>query len=239
MRTDNLIRFIILAMGAACLFAGSADAALEDFEDLDCGLVVAGRTPDGGVAPTDLFEDFVLTVDNAGAGPQSLVVSDPAALYSLRYGPGMPVATDDGVPYRGDEWKPWNLPVGQYLVVADNLVDASPADGLVDAPTGSPDGGMIRFQFRFPVEVTHVVLAGAAGSPVEFKVRIDGVVVVPEVISDPGDPSRQVIDLASFQNVTSLELHLAGSGGVAEIGYVSMAVGNETAAWGTIKSTYR
>lgn len=239
MRNDMVIRLFILAMGAACLFATTADAALQDFENLDSGLVVAGRTPDGGIAPTSLFADFVLTVTNRGDGPQSLVVSDPAELFATRYEPGMPTATVDGVPIRGDALKPWDIPSEHLLVVADNLVDASPVDGLVDMPTGSPDGGSIVFQFRYPVEVTHVVLVGAAGDPVEFKVRIDGSFVVPMVTTDPGDPSRQVVDLAAFQNVTRLELHLAGSGGVSEIGYVSMAVGNDTAAWGTVKATYK
>ena len=239
MRNDTVIRFFILAMGAACLFASTADAAREDFENLESGLVVAGRTPDGGVAPTDLFDDFVLTVSTRGVGPQSLVISDPVAASTRLHESGPTLAVDGGLPFDGDDVKPWDLPHDHLLVVAENLVDASPQDGLVDTPLGADDGGAISFLFRFPVEVTHVVLVGAAGDPVEFKVRIDGEFVRPPVTTDPGDPARQVVYLNAFQNVTHLELHLAGSGGVAEIGYVSMAVGNETAAWGTVKATYR
>ncbi|MDO8559606.1 MAG: SdrD B-like domain-containing protein [bacterium] len=64
-----------------------------------------------------------------------------------------------------------NIPLHNLLIIPDNVVDTTPADGLVDDPNDEPAGGSLRFTFSQPMafsSVKYIDLDNSTGAVVGY-----------------------------------------------------------------------
>lgn len=209
----------LMLLGLAALTTGSAGAVVVDFSGLPAGLVVAGERPDGTLQPGNLFPDFELTVENTGGGPDTLIIFDGSA----------PDGGSDGD----------GSPLGNLIIVAEDLVDVSPLDGLVDDPDDEAGGGMITFAFHAPVDLAHIVLVDVDHSRLSLKGLLQGQRVQARPVPRRSNNSVTRLDLSNFAGLDALVIDMGGSGGIAEIGYGASVVGNGAMTWSGVKSLFR
>lgn len=222
MKTENILLLIIMLLGAVCLLAGRGNAAVVDFGDRPVGMVVAGIAADGSTVSDMMYPDFTLQVDNGGDGPDSLVVCD-AGRFTANH--GLIGDGHGGGPY--------------VMVVADDVNDAHPADGLVDTPSYATAGGVVDFRFRTPVNLSYVLLKQFDGRPFAYRIQVDG-------HEPPDDPATgewtgpgTFVGLGGDELSTRLTVLLSGGGGIWRLGYVQGPIPVRSTAWGAVKTRYR
>jgi hypothetical protein len=236
--------FGLIACAALVLSAGDAFAFLQDFEGPAAGTVIAGQQPGGGSAPGTFFAGLTLGVTNTGGGPHTLIIFDSAAptggdpdlgTPNVDFGgPGIGSGGSSGEPGENAE------ALGNLLIVAENIQDTAPADGIVDNPDDEAGGGVIRFHFASPVLAGRIVLVDADEGE-ETLVRLyNGVDLVGEAEALPlGDNSVQEITSPEPVLCTDAEIITDGSIGVAEIEYSMPPTSTEQKSWGAVKSIFR
>lgn len=106
-------------------------------------------------------------------------------------------------------------PLGTLLVIAEDLIDVAPADGIVDVPDDSAFGGVLAFDFTGPTDVSsfQIVDIDNPGSEVRY---FDGTTLITTIpIPNMGDNSVQTV--AGAAGVTRMEIDIVGSAGVANL----------------------
>ncbi|RPJ40629.1 MAG: hypothetical protein EHM19_13390 [Candidatus Latescibacterota bacterium] len=235
---------MIFTCAMTLLFAGTGGAVLLDFEGPAAGTVIAGERPGGGSEPGNYFTGVTLSVVNNGGGPSSLIVFDSAdptggdpdlGTPNIEFGgPGIGAGGGVGDPGENSE------PLGNLLIIAEDIVDVAPADGIVDDPDDEAGGGQIRIEFATEVYAERVVIVDLE-SPETATIRLyRGVDLVTEAAVVPlGDNSVQ--DLVADEPIlcTAAEIVTTGSIGVAEIEYRTVTTATEQRSWGEVKSLFR
>ncbi len=215
----------------------------QSFNDYPAGTVAAGSRPGGDEAPGTLFPDFTLSVLNGGSGPHSLILFDSAhpsgededlgTPNETSGGPGVGVAGESGQPGENGE------AFGNLLVIAEDLVDANPADGRVDDPDDEAGGGSIRFTFDEPAAVDGLMLIDIdENSRAGFTLYHGETLVGTSQAGALGDNSAELIQLAEYGAITRLDVDLADSGGIAYIDYHYPTTASALKTWGSIKKLF-
>ncbi len=224
MKHANVISLIMVILGALCLFAGEAEAIIVDLDGFAVGAVVAGESPDGTQTAANLFEDFTLVVDNYGNGPNSLVVCE-----SVEFIGHGDKSADKGPGNGGDH----------IMMIAGNVLDRRPPDGLVDDPVHQPEGGSVDVLFSAPVNMAYVLLDVTEAEGLTYKLIVDGVPTVSVSDGAQWENGGIFIDLDGYLSVQTIRLELGGGVGIARIAYFPESVAAEAASWGAVKTMYR
>ena len=218
MKTANATMVIMVLLGVVCLCTGTADAIVVDLDQIEVGTIVAGELPDGTILGRNHFEDFSITVDNHGAGPNSLVICEATEFLEHDKGPG------------GSE---------HIMMVAGNVIDRRPEDGLVDDPAFEPDGGVVDLHFHTPVNLAYVLLDRVEAHDNHSKLFVDGVEAFSVSNGEQWENTGIFIDLDGYLSVNSIRLELYGGIGIARIAYFPESVDAETFTWGAVKELYK
>lgn len=224
------------------LVPGLALATVQDFSSVPAGTIVAGDLPGGGTDPGLHFPDFSLSVVNTGGGPNSLVVFDTAnptgndpdlgSPNNTCGGPGVGTGGQVGMP--GENC----VPQGNILVVAEDIVDTSPADGLVDDPDDEAGGGIVTLTFDEPVVIFSIVIMDIDNESLSFNLTENGFLRGNVNASDLGNNSVQDLDLSPYGPVTHLVLDFSSSGALSSLEYFPASVATEDKSFGEVKSDF-
>jgi len=216
----------------------------EDFSGYPAGTVVAGDEPGGGVASGTLFSGFTLSVTNNGGGPHSLVIFDSAAPTGDDPDLGSPNETfgGPGIGQGGQAGQPGvnEDALGNLLVIAEDIEDVDPEDGLVDDPDDEAGGGLVHFDFDEPVLIDAILLVdiderSRAGITLFRGSEVAGTTAAGQL----GDNSCEAISLAGFGVATRLEIDLIGSGGIGWIRFGTPPTAADQLSWGRIKALFQ
>jgi len=221
-----------------------AEVICIDFEEFVPGQVVVGELPGGGTIDAGLFSHVVFSI--ASEGPHnSLVIFDSSHPTGGDFdlgtphqdfgGPGVGLGGAAGTPGENAQ------PLGNVLIIAEDLHDFSPEDGLVDDPDDEARGGLITADFPVPVTVDYIKILDmddrARGSSIKL---YDEVSLLADIdIPLLGDNSVQTIDLHGYHDLTRMEIFFRGSGAIAELQFHTTPTAVEITTWGKIKSRYR
>ncbi len=190
---------------AGCVYTAQAPSVI-DFESLDVGEVVMR------------IASVTISADGNRSSPDVAIVFDSAnperdidlgTPNESLGGPG--VGRGEGAGTGND------VALGNLLIIAENDRDRD-GDGRIDAPDDNASGGTITFEFDEPVSLDSFLLLDIEelGGHVElwhFDVLVDN----PDVPM-LGDNSLQSMSFA-HPIVTSVVVHLAGSGALDELSY--------------------
>ncbi|MFH1680974.1 MAG: hypothetical protein ABIH26_10060 [Candidatus Eisenbacteria bacterium] len=239
LRTSMIVAFASLA-----LVAGSALGVLQSFEGPPAGTVVAGQQPGGGTASGTLFSGITLTVVNNGGGPNSLIIFDSSAPTGEDPDLGTPNSDfgGPGIGAGGRAGQPGenNTAYGNLLIIAEDIVDVSPPDGLVDDPDDETGGGVVTIDFQTQVLVERVVLIDVEEWKTTTLRLFDGVNLVGETLALAlGDNSVQELAPAEPVGCTRAEVATVGSIGIGEIEYREITTSTERRSWGDVKKSFR
>jgi len=218
MKTVNATMVIMVLLGVVCLCAGSADAIVVDLDQIEVGTIVAGELPDGTFLSQNHFEDFSITVDNHGAGPNSLVISEAGVFLEQTMGPG----SNDHI-----------------MMVAGNVIDQRPEDGLVDDPVYEDEGGVVDVYFHTSVNLAYMLLARVGAHNHNFRLFVDGIEAFSVSEGEQWESTGIFIDLDGYLGVNSIRFELDGGIGIARFAYFPESVGAETSTWGAVKVLYK
>ena len=241
----RLRRFSSLLISSLCL-AFAVPFAAADIIDFPgaAGTVVAGQLPGGGTAPGTLYPKVTISVTNTGGGPHSAILFDsnnPTGedpdLGSPNQacpggGPGVGVGGEPGQP--GENC----VPLNNLLIIAEDIVDISPNDGIVDDPDDEAGGGTLIFDFDDVVVVHDVVILDIDNESAQFILENDGTLKGNINASDLGDNSVQTLDLSGFGEITCLELTFSSSGAISSIEFYEAVVPTEETSWGRLKRLF-
>jgi hypothetical protein len=204
---EGVRRLDFKAGGSAGLAAISACPTCVDFDHTTWGLpldLAVGETVD-----TQFLATLGLTIsaDNAYPGhPDKAIVFDTAN----------PTGNDDDLltpgPGIGN-----TVARGKVLIIPGDDVDGN-LDGLVDVPDDEAFGGSFMFAWEYDVEIKHVTLLDVDGLEVGFVRCFDVADNVLETLplAILGNNSSQTIEM-NAGGVRRLEVHLGGSGALAEL----------------------
>jgi len=107
--------------------------------------------------------------------------------------------------------------LGHCIIIAENIVDTTPADGLIDDPDDDSGGGTITFTFDIPINIEGLVLLDIEESGCSVVTYDDGNnELTNTVASSYGDNSYEFFDIDDT-GVSKLEIILTGSGGFPAI----------------------
>lgn len=206
--TRLFFRFLTLVFISVVGFGGSAaHAIVSDCETVDFSGYPAGTKINNQFSASD---GFTVSTVNTGGGPNQAIIFDSAHPTG-----GDPDLATPGYGYGN------NTPLGNILIVAEDVVDNNPADGLVDDPDDEAGGGRIYFHFDEPTDVSEVTIIDMEG-PQTGTIR--GYIGSSQVFNIPipelGDNSVQTIDISSLAvGLTKLKVHFASSGAVDNLVY--------------------
>jgi hypothetical protein len=188
---------LLLAVAAASTFssreARAGDACptdfVIDFAWLPAGTILGDQYADVGVQ--------ISAVAN-GAHPDALIVFDSDA--PPTHDPDLAVG------------------IGNIAILAKNLTDESPADGLVDDPDENDFGGRAIFEFDQPVSIGSFLFVDKDHATTDFAITYDALNNVIKQVAIPmaGDGSVQTITVDA-QGVRRLELVYRDSAGFTGI----------------------
>ena len=217
---------------------------VQDFSGPPAGTVIAGQEPGGGFAPGTEFPDFTLSVINNGGGPHSLLIFDSQDPSSCDLDLGTPHGDfgGPGVGAGGAMGQPGenSVPLGNLLIIAENIIDVSPPDGIVDEPDDEAGGGVVHFAFAEPQVIealTLVDIDGNESATIELY-SVDTLVGTAQAAC-LGDNSVETLDLAAFGPITDLDVILGASGGIAEITYTTPPTPTQESSWSKVKALFR
>ncbi|MCB0346329.1 MAG: carboxypeptidase regulatory-like domain-containing protein [Bdellovibrionales bacterium] len=198
----TLVFFSVIGFGSS-----AAHAIVNDCETIDFSGHPAGTKINNQYSASD---GITVTTVNTGGGPNQAIIFDSAN----PTGGDWDLATP-GYGYGN------NTALGNILIVAEDVVDNNPADGLVDDPDDEAGGGRIYFNFNEPTDVSEVTVIDMEG-PETGTIR--GYIGSTQVFSIPipalGDNSVQTINISSLAiGLTKLKVHFSSSGGVDNLVY--------------------
>lgn len=221
-----------------------AELVTIDFEGFPPGQVVVGEMPDGSVASPALFPYVIFSVESYGSH-NSLVIFDSSNPTGGDYdlgspnkdfgGPGLGEGGNIGMPGQNDSG------LGHVLIIAEQLTDLSPTDGLVDSPDDDSHGGLITARFPFGVTVEQIKLLDmdlqSRGSWI--KLYADDNLLLKHAIEDLGNNSVQEVQFDSYDSVTRMEVFFRGPGAIDDLRFSLTATAIDVTTWGRIKRQYR
>ncbi len=138
---------LAIAGTAACLWLTAVGGAtVIDFEGFDNGLEIGGGMHGGAFQPYPGF--FTLTANSLGSPVQgaSIFDSDP-------FGPNAGGSDPDLL-----------VDLGNILILQNDAFSTQTVPGIYDTPNDEEDGGKIRFDFLFPVELLSLDLIDINGN---------------------------------------------------------------------------
>lgn len=237
---------LVTATAVLLVLTVPAMGGLIDFNSVPAGTVVAGAAPGGGFVPGNtFFPEFTLTATNNGGGPNSLLIFDSTAPTGGDWDLGSPnTLCSGGGPGTGAGGQP-GMPgencsdLGNLMIVAANVNDTSPANGLVDQPNDEPNGGIMDFDFTTPVHILSAAFLDLddgeyANITFYYQNNLAGTKYVPGI----GDNSYQEIDLSLYEVIDRMEIEFASSGALASLNY-SRTTATESTSWGNVKKQFR
>lgn len=231
----KLERLSVLGV-AVCILAMAIPAAAttQSFAGFPAGTIVASP------GPSAVFPLFTLTVIN-NAGPQAMLIFDSAnptggdtdiGTPNMDFaGPGTGAGGGSGQPGENA------VALGNLLIIAENVIDVAPADGIVDVPDCDADGGTFRFDFDVEVMVTGVTILDIDDETGQIDCYLNNVLVGSTAMLDLGDNSKQIVDVSSHGMLDRIDVIISSSGAVAEIEFEAI-VPTEENTWGAIKAQY-
>lgn len=111
-----------------------------------------------------------------------------------------------------------NAPLGKILIIAENAVDTSPADGRIDVPDDEEAGGWIRFDHSFLATEVSLTLVDIEEHGGIIRFFLNNVPVATQPIPALGDNSVQTINKLLPQTpFNAIRVDLAGSGAIGAI----------------------
>ncbi len=228
------------------LLSSPVSGGLIDFNSVPAGTVIAGDAPGGGFVPGNTyFSEFTLTATNNGSGPNSLLIFDSAAPTGGDWDLGSPNALcgggGPGVGSGGQPGAPGENCSGQghLLIIAANVTDALPTDGLVDQPNDEGGGGLMNFDFTTPVMIQSAAFLDLDdGEYVNISFYYQNNLAGTKYVPGIGDNSYQDIDLSLYEIIDRMEIEFASSGSLASLAY-SRTTATESTSWGDVKKKFR
>lgn len=184
----------------------AATAVVIDFETLVAGHILQSSDWPAGT---------ILTVDNAVPGhPDKAIIFDSDCTI------GTCTGGDDDLRTPGTG--PGNtVPQGKIMIIAEDVVDVSPADGIVDDPDDENGGGVIRLTFTVPykfLEIRAIIDFQPGEEPSLVEVDpADGGPTQTFTIPTLGDNSASTIGFLSAVSASEIRFIFGGSGGLDEI----------------------
>ena len=111
-----------------------------------------------------------------------------------------------------------DTPLGFVVIVAEDDVDTSPADGFVDDPDDEAAGGEIRFEFDQSVTILGARVLDVDGMELDFLRYFDefDMEIASILIPDKPDGNVQIID-TNISGVRKVVLDLGGSGAITRL----------------------
>jgi hypothetical protein len=234
---------VLLALPSAV--PAEAEVIYVDFEEFAAGQVVAGETPGGGTAPLDLFPFVHFSVANLGGGPHSLVIFDSSQPTGGDWDLGTPHQDfgGPGIGLGGAGGQPGEnaAPLGNLLIIAENINDGAPPEGIIDYPDDEAGGGIITATFDAAVTVEYITLVdmddSARGSLIRLYSHEALLFIYP--IQDLGDNSVQTVSFEGYKDVTRMEFFFKGSGAIDNLIFHVKPTAVEEKTWGQVKSQFR
>ena len=201
-----------------------------DFEGLPAGTVLNQVMSAGGQGPilvegiSPAFPGFnsCLIFDSSNPTGGDFDLGTPNQDFG---GPGIGVGGELGSPFEN------NLPLGNLVIVAENLVDGD-GDGLIDVPDdGDQIGSLIMFDFGTnvgPVTIRSITLIDVEADELPATVDLyDGAAGLIDsfVLPQVADNGVAVIPLGLVEDVSALVVTLNGSGGIDNIVFTAPCSG--------------
>jgi len=187
------------------------------FDDLPPGTIV-----------TDQLESIGLTIsaeNNKHSHPDAAIIFNSADPTGEDFDLGTPNETfgGPGIGEGGEAGEPGEnaIPLGNLLIIAEDIIDVDPHDGLVDDPDDEAKGGHIQFNFEFISTVQSITLVDIdsnenGGSVMVMTTSSGDTITIP--IEALGDNSVQTIAV-DLDDVTDFKVELVSSGAIATIDY--------------------
>ncbi len=216
---------------------------VETFDGVPAGTIVAGEDLGGEAASGDIFPMMTLSVINNGGGPHCLIIFDSSNPTGCDFDLGTPNQSFGG-PGIGRGGAPGSrgenrTAYGHLLIVAEDIIDAQPADGLVDDPDDEAGGGVVQIDFVGPMIVHGIVLVDIDRCEwATIDCYLEDAHVGVAAAEALGNNSVQGIDLSSYGPLTRISVTLSSSGAIAEINFTEPVPVDEN-TWGMIKQIYR
>lgn len=233
----------IIAAAVLILAVPPGFATILDFEGPAPGTVIAGNMPGGGAAPGTYFPGLTVEVANGGSGPGSAIIFDSSSPTGWDHDLGTPNQACGG-PGQGDGGQAGTPgenceALGNILIVAENIVDVSPADGLVDDPDDEASGGTISFIFDSAIIPESIVILDIDAENASVSLYYENSNIVTINALDLGNNSAQTIDLYQYGSVDRIEVYFSSSGAVAELVFEMHKTSTEASSWGGVKKLFR
>ncbi len=220
----------VLMLGIACILSNPVSAAEIDFEGLP-----AGTIPDELSSGSGVSGDVTGSIQVNGYSPAFGLATNTAVVFDSANPTGED--TDLLTPGYGPDN---NSPLGKLLIIGEDLIDVSPADGLVDDPDDADLLGMfvdfdfstIRKNNRGTVTVNSITMIdieteqGEDGTFLE----LSGPDLPVNLITIPptGDNGVVVVGPIGLSGVDLMRVNLNGSGAIGSIIYNE---GDEGVCW--------
>ncbi len=238
-------RIAIFTTTLLFILALPAAAGLVDFNSIAPGTVVTGDAPGGGIVPGDTyFADFTLTGTNNGTGPNSLLIFDSAAPTGGDWDLGAPnnLCGGPGIGSGGQPAMPGEncAPLGHLLIVASNVTDTSPADGLVDQPNDEAGGGVMRFDFTGPVQIMSAAFLDIDNDEhVNITFYFQNNLAGTKYVGGLGNNSYQEVDLTLYEIIDRMDVEFSSSGALVSVDFSNRPTATERTSWGDVKRDFR
>jgi hypothetical protein len=222
------------------LLAGTAGAASLDFsaalQAKPAGSPVGTLTLPNGAT-------MHVTAHNAGGGPDLAIIFDSAHPTGGDFDLGTP-NEDFGGPGKGSgggDGKPGEnaTALGHVIIIAENDVDAN-HDGLVDVPDDESGGGIVWLSFSHAgrVALTFVDVDEDESGP-RLVLFHSGTKVGEAHGHSVGQNGAERVDLSSYGDIDTVEIHMDGSNSIGAITVDVPVVGVEPGTWSKVKSLFR
>lgn len=187
------------------------------FDDLPPGTIV-----------TDQLASIGLTIsaeNNKHSHPDAAIIFNSANPTGEDFDLGTPNEEfgGPGIGEGGQAGEPGEnaIPLGNLLIIAEDIIDVDPHDGLVDDPDDEAKGGHIQFNFEFISTVQSITLVDIDSNENGGSVMVmttssgDTITISIEAL---GDNSVQTIAV-DLDDVTDFKVELVSSGAIATIDY--------------------
>ncbi len=203
-----------------CLFVSSVSAQETiTFNSLPTGQIVSSVMSENGVGPiavsgavNHISGNAAVIFDSSNPSPSDPDLGSPNNQCNPA-GPGVGVG---GVPASAFA----NCAaLDKLLIVADNLIDVNPADGLVDSPDDAPSGDprlTLNFSAVGPVTLHSITILDIDQNPnarIYLYTPANGL-ITSFAIPNTGDNGKVILSLGPTGNVGKIVIYLKGSGGV-------------------------
>lgn len=242
MKVSLKIMWMLCVLSLVVLWAASPSwGAVESFDGLAAGTVVAGDLPQGGTAPGTALPGFDIAVTN-NSGPQSCIIFDSANPTGEDWDLGTP-NQDFGGPGIGSgglagELGENTVALGNLLIIAEDLGDADQND-VVDDPDDDKDGGSIAFLFHSPTQPISITLVDIDEQLLAVDMTGGGALEINVQGSPSGNNSVQKVALQNFGLVSTIRINFVGSGAIGEIEYRTPTTATEESSWSDVKQLFR